>query len=231
MSNELETLTAAAPDVHRQFWSKIADKFDHVVDLQMGAATRSMIRDRTLKESELGRLVEFGCGTGYYTQTLVEIADSVVAMDLSPGMLDLARKRVMTPNVSFEEQDCHATDFEDESFDSAFIGLVLHFTRPRKVLREIHRILAPGGTLIIANLDLKALRGFTQLRARVRVIYHGLNHYGIKTPLNLSRGTVSGDELRRLLEECNFRVVAMETVVDCARSSNIPMNYVKAIKM
>jgi hypothetical protein len=95
----------------------------------------------------------------------------------------------------------------------------------------MHRILIPGGALIISNLDLKALSGFKRLRHRARGIFHGLTNYGIRTPINLSRGTMSGEELRRLFEECDFNVASMETVMDRLRSSNIPMNYVKAIKV
>jgi len=52
-------------NAHSTFWSTVAHKYDQVVDLQIGANTRALVRDRVTKEGLLGCLVEFGCGTGF----------------------------------------------------------------------------------------------------------------------------------------------------------------------
>jgi len=87
-------------DEQRDFWSKVAHRYDEVVDLQIGSKTRSMVRNRLAKEVRLGNLAEFGCGTGFYTQVLSGLADSVLATDLAPGMLALAQEQIKAPNVS-----------------------------------------------------------------------------------------------------------------------------------
>src|SRR5512147_1219182 len=110
-----------------EFWSKIAPNYDQVVDLSIGAKTRSMVRERLAKEGGLGKLAEFGCGTGFYTQVLAGKADSVVASDISPRMLALAEERVKAANVTFQVEDCQKTSLPDEAFDTAFISLVIHF--------------------------------------------------------------------------------------------------------
>src|SRR5215472_12709282 len=85
---------------HRsEFWSKLAANYDRVVDLQIGPQTRSLVRQRLHKEGQLGNVAEFGCGTGYYTQVLAEKAETVIATDLSPGMLDLAKQQITAGNV------------------------------------------------------------------------------------------------------------------------------------
>ena len=52
---------------------------------------------------------EFGCGTGFYTLVLLGKADSVVATDISPGMLALAKERIEerieAANVTFQVED------------------------------------------------------------------------------------------------------------------------------
>ena len=144
-----------------EFWSKVADKYDRVVDLQIGGSTRSLVRERLVNEGRLRHAAEFGCGTGFYTQVLAERADTLVSTDISPGMLEVARSRINTGNIHFQQEDCQTTSFSDGAFDTAFISLVLHFTEPRKTLLEMHRILKPGGTLVIMNLDLHALHGLT----------------------------------------------------------------------
>ena len=89
----------------KEFWSKVAQKYDQVVDSQIGLATRSMVRERVAKETRLGKLAEFGCGTGFYTGVLAGKADSVVATDISPGMLALAKERIKAGNLRFQMED------------------------------------------------------------------------------------------------------------------------------
>ncbi|HEY5742774.1 MAG TPA: class I SAM-dependent methyltransferase [Terrimicrobiaceae bacterium] len=52
------------------------------------------MRERIGREAALGKVAEFGCGTGFYTLALAARADCVVATDISPSMLALAEERV-----------------------------------------------------------------------------------------------------------------------------------------
>ena len=146
-----------------------------------------MVRERVMKEGRLGELAEFGCGTGFYTQVLVGKADSVLATDISPGMLALAKERITAANVTFQVEDCQATSFPGEVFDTTFISLVIHFTEPEKTLAEMRRILKPGGTLIISNLDPGALKGLDRIRCLIRILYHSLSGYRVKPPRDWGR--------------------------------------------
>ena len=214
-----------------EFWSKVAPRYDEVVDLQIGPSTRSLVRDRVEKESRLGALVEFGCGTGFYTQVLAGRSETVVATDLSPGMLALARDRVRAANVTFHVEDCQKTSCPDGAFDTAFISLVLHFTDPAQSLKEMHRILKPGGTLIIVNLDPLALTGTSRIRALVRVVYRGFTGYRVKPPGRLGRNVLTEKQLGELLEQSGFNLVSSETIRDGSSSANIPVEYVRATKL
>ena len=214
-----------------EFWSNVAIKYDRVVDLQIGGKTRSMVRERVAREGELGRLVEFGCGTGFYTELLARRADSLVATDISPGMLDVAKQRVNAPNVTFRAEDCQRTSLPDGAFDTAFVSLVLHFTVPDRTVAEMHRILRPGGTLIVVNLDTQALNGVARVRSLARIIYQGAVGYRNKPRKGFGRNVVTEAQLRQLLDGSGFRVDSAETIRDSSRSSNIPVQYVRAAKM
>ena len=215
----------------REFWSTVAQKYDQVVDLQIGPLTRSMVRERVAKEGPLGKLAEFGCGTGFYTQVLVGKADTVVATDISPGMLALAEERIKAANVTFQVEDCQATSFPDEVFDTAFISLVIHFTEPAKTLAEMRRILKPGGTLIISNLDPGALNGVDRVRYLIRILYHGLTGYRVKPPKGLGKNILTEKQLCDLLGKLGFEIASTETIKDPSRSSNIPVEYIRAVKV
>jgi mannose-6-phosphate isomerase-like protein (cupin superfamily)/ubiquinone/menaquinone biosynthesis C-methylase UbiE len=214
----------------RDFWSQVAQSYDRVVDLQIGPGTRGRVRERLAQEGRLGNVAEFGCGTGYYTEILASHSAAVVATDLSPGMLDLARERIYAANVTFQTEDVERTSFAAGSFDGVFMSLVLHFTEPEKTLLEMRRILKPGGTLILSNLDPGALRGLDRLRCSVRIVYQGVTGYRRRPPRRLGANVLTEARLRELLAKAGFEILACETLRDPSRSSYIPLEYVKAAK-
>jgi ABC-2 type transport system ATP-binding protein len=218
-------------NVHSEFWSKVAARYDEVVDLQIGATTRSRVRDRLLSESRLGKLAEFGCGTGFYTEALVNKATAVVATDLSPGMLAVAKQKVTARNVTFQLEDCQKTSFPSEAFDSAFMSLVIHFTDPATTLAEMHRILKPGGTLIISNGDPKMLSTGNRFRWLARGIFYGITRHRVKPPKGFSKNVVTEKELCNLLVKTGFKVVNAESFRDESSSANLPVEYIKAVKV
>ncbi len=214
-----------------EFWSKVAQKYDQVVDLQIGSKTRSIVRDRVTKEGRLGKLAEFGCGTGFYSEVLASKADSVVATDLSTGMLALAKDQIKAANVTFQVEDCQRSSLPDGAFDTVFMSLVIHFTEPDKTLAEMRRILKPGGTLIIVNLDPRALNGLDCVCSRIRIVYQGLMGYRVKPPRGFGKNVVTEKQLCDLLAKARFEVISTETIKDPSRSSNIPVEYIRAVKV
>jgi ABC-2 type transport system ATP-binding protein len=214
-----------------EFWSNVAARYDRVVDLQIGGRTRAMVRERVAHEGDLGRLVEFGCGTAFYTEVLARNADTLLATDVSPGMLDLAKQRVKAANVTFQAEDCQHTSLADGAFDTAFMSLVIHFTEPAQTMAEMRRILRPGGTLIIANLDPQALNGLDRICSLIRIVYRGVVGYRLKPPKGLGRNVMTEKQLGDLLGRSRFRVDSTETIRDPSRSSNIPVQYIRAVKI
>jgi ubiquinone/menaquinone biosynthesis C-methylase UbiE len=214
-----------------EFWSKVAKRYDRVADLQIGGKTRSMVRERVAREGHLGRLVEFGCGTGFYTEVLAHKANSVLATDISPGMLELAKGQVNAGNVTFQPEDCQHTSLPDDEFDTAFISLVIHFTEPEQTLAEMHRIVRPSGTLIIANIDPQALNRVNRIRSLIRIVYRGVVGYRVKPPKGFGRNVMSEKQLLELLLQSGFRVDSAERIGDLSRASNIPIQYIRAVKV
>jgi 2-polyprenyl-3-methyl-5-hydroxy-6-metoxy-1,4-benzoquinol methylase len=110
-------------DEQAEFWSKVAQRYDRVADLQIGGKTRSLVWQRVVQEGTLGRLVEFGCGTGFYTNVLASKADTVLATDISPGMLELAKQHVKVANVTFRPRTVSARPCQTQ-----------HMTQPSSAL-------------------------------------------------------------------------------------------------
>ena len=225
MPGEAET---AAANEHAAFWSAVAAKYDRVVDWQIGGTTRAMVRARVEREERLGRVVEFGCGTGFFTEVLARKADALLATDIAPGMLAIARRRVTAPHVTFRVEDCERPSLPDGTLDAAFLSLVLHFTEPARVLAEMRRILRAGGALLIANLDPEALGRLDRIRSTLRVVYRGVIGYRVKPPKRFGRNVLTERRLRELLEGAGFRIDGVETIRDASRAASIPIEYVRS---
>jgi ubiquinone/menaquinone biosynthesis C-methylase UbiE len=101
-----------------------------------------------------GTCVEVGCGPGRMTPLLAERFDRVIAVDVSPAMLDLARREVQFTNVEFRLVSGSLLEaVEDGVADTILCYLVLQHLPGRRVvvsyLREFGRVLAPEGKAFI----------------------------------------------------------------------------------
>jgi len=93
------------------------------------------------------RVLELGCGTGYFTRELAVTGAQITAIDISPELLETARQECSFANARFEIQNAYAMTFSNETFDSVVGSSVLHHLEIDQALAEIYRVLRPGGTI------------------------------------------------------------------------------------
>jgi SAM-dependent methyltransferase len=97
------------------------------------------------------RILDAGCGSGWYASQLLARGATVDAIDSSAGMVEHARRRLSAekPRLTIQVADLSTRlPFDDSTFDGALSPLVLHYMSDwRPALREIHRVLRPGGWL------------------------------------------------------------------------------------
>ncbi len=101
--------------------------------------------DILLPLAENRDILEVGCGTGLIMRGLEDTAKSMVGLDISPGMLEEARRR----GFNVVEGNAEELPFEDESFDLVYSYKVLaHVPGIEKALREMARVLRPGAHMV-----------------------------------------------------------------------------------
>lgn len=97
---------------------------------------------------------DLGCGVGHIAEALAPCVSQVIAVDESGPMLDAAKLRLDAhENVDLRAGTIESLPIDDNTLDAAVLFLVAHFvTDPAKAMREIRRVIKPGGRLLIVDL-------------------------------------------------------------------------------
>jgi ubiquinone/menaquinone biosynthesis C-methylase UbiE len=152
------------------------------------------------------QLLDCGCGPGTITLDLATAVapGQVVGVDLQEQQVERARQLAAergTANVRFEVADAYALPFPDESFDVAFAHALLnHLRDPLRALREMHRVLRPGGIVGIADSEFGSLVIYPTdpLIERALELWPRVLSHNRAAPRNLPR------QYRRLLRSAGF---------------------------
>ncbi len=160
------------------------------------------------------RLLDVGCGPGTITLGLaraVAPGGEVVAIDLVDDVLEQARAHAAETgvvNVRFERESVYALPYADASFDAVHAHQVLqHLARPVDALREMRRVVRPGGIVAVKDADYGTMVGWphSDAVARWRDVYHRV----------ASRNGADADAGRRIpawLREAGFANADVELI-------------------
>lgn len=97
--------------------------------------------------------LEIGCGKGEFSRRLTEKSQHVLALDLSPEMIRIARERsVDLPNIDFQIADVMPYALPHEGFDCIATIATLHHLPLREIFLKMKAALKPGGVLLILDL-------------------------------------------------------------------------------
>jgi 2-polyprenyl-3-methyl-5-hydroxy-6-metoxy-1,4-benzoquinol methylase len=121
-------------------------------------------------ESPGGRALDLGCGTGVVTVALARRGFRATGVDHSPEMLALAQAKLEREGVSadLELADVRALRFRDGEFDCVTCqGLLHHLEEPAGCLKELERVLRPGGAFYLSE----PTRDVTPVRRALLVLW------------------------------------------------------------
>lgn len=93
------------------------------------------------------RVLELGCGAGYFTRELAKTGASITAIDISPDLLAKASSDCTDGNVTFAAENAYQMSFGSESFDHVVGSSVLHHLEVKRALADCFRVLRPHGML------------------------------------------------------------------------------------
>src|SRR4030095_6759233 len=109
-----------------------------------------------LQHKEYDDILEIACGTGRVTAHLVKSVkfDSLVATDLNPDMIEMAREKVRSNKIKWMKANAMDLPFADRSFDLVVMQFgIMFFPDKQEGLNEAYRVLRPKGKLIFNTWD------------------------------------------------------------------------------
>ena len=189
----------------------IVKKYGHLIIKLFGypfgvyARQRARVIMKYLNPKKGERILDAGCGIGYYSFELVtKFCCNVNGVDIDLEDIELAKqiiKKTHVSNVEFSVCDISELKFDDETFDKVIFSEVLeHIADDINVLNELHRVLKPHGHLILSTPHVDIMEEYTEQKPKI-----------YKKPLNIKGGHVrngySFESLSKMLNDTGFDVV------------------------
>jgi len=157
-------------------FSRAATSYDSVARLQRQVGQQLL--DAVPGHYQPSRVIDIGCGTGYFTERLAKTYSSAecFGVDLAEGMLDFAR-REHNISATWLCGDAESLPFADNSVDMVFSNLAFQWCEQLPALAgEINRVLKPGGFLAFTSLGSQTLFELRESWAAVDDYVH-VNHF------------------------------------------------------
>ena len=111
------------------------------------------------------RVLDVACGTGWVTMAAARVVGAngkVIGVDIEKNWLDIAREKAVSAglsNIEYNRGDAEALDFDDGGFDAVLCASsIVLFSNIPKALRELHRVLKPGGTVAFTSFGPRFLQ-------------------------------------------------------------------------
>jgi ubiquinone/menaquinone biosynthesis C-methylase UbiE len=168
------SVTSGAGERDVEFIDHLAPLYDELVTKDFDVYHRKRldpILDRFASEIEGRELLDVGCGTAVVGLAAATRGFTVIGLDHSPKVLDVAREKAQTAGlaerISFVVGDVAALPFTDDRFDVVTCQQMLHhLPEMRPCLTELARVLRPGGRFYIADVTQET----TPLKSALRAV-------------------------------------------------------------
>lgn len=126
-----------------------------VGDMALKRRARRIVEELELQDKE--KILEVGCGNGYYLNLLNRLAFrlTLIGIDNDERALLDARKLIRDDKVKLILIDANKIPFKDNTFDKVIMSEVIeHIENEQNVLSEIYRVLKPGGVMVLTTCNI-----------------------------------------------------------------------------
>ena len=183
------------------------DRLNHLMSLGIDRSWRRTAL-KWLRPHRPALVLDVATGTGDFAIQACRMlpSASLTGVDLSEGMMQVGRRKVeqagLAARIDFQREDCEALTFSDASFDAVTVAFgIRNFEHLDRGLREMCRVLRPGGHLVILELstpDRPPMKQLYRIYSRLiplmgRLVSHDRSAYTYLPP----QGEVMSESIRR----------------------------------
>ncbi|SEM51734.1 Methyltransferase domain-containing protein [Mesobacillus persicus] len=172
-------------------FEEMAKRYDTEERMELAKVIVKEVKSE-LGDSKLKSLIDYGSGTGLVSLELSDLVDSILLVDSSKQMLEVAKAKISNKGITNSKvlySDFTTQETPELKADIVLMSLVLlHIPDTDKILQQLFAILNNDGKLIIVDFD------------KNDKIHHPKVHNGF-----------SHDELKRKLSEVGFKYIKMKT--------------------
>jgi len=137
----------------KKLWDKLAVNYDSFINDMFCKTYSSILENIDLELKANDIVLEIGTGTGMISFSICSKVSSIIATDLSPEMIRIAKQKqeeTNIKNIDFQIQDSYNLTFADKSFDIVIASNLLHLLYdPAKPLKEVKRVMKDSGVFIV----------------------------------------------------------------------------------
>jgi excisionase family DNA binding protein len=138
------------------YFDQVAPVYDEMRKGSYGDALRDIVISHFTPPTG-SEVADIGTGTGYLAKGLAKYAKKVWAIDSSTAMLEVASNDIVKTNINNIELiagDAHDLPLKDNRLDFVYANLLLHHVlEPALAIKEMFRVLKPGGHIVITDVD------------------------------------------------------------------------------
>lgn len=142
----------------KEFTTKIyenrSETYDQATGKGMESLSKILLRETTTQENST--CLDIGSGTGitsFLLSNQIHNNGTIIGIDISPSMIEVAKRNAQQrgyKNIDFQHGDAEQLDFPDSYFDLVVSNMTFHhLPDKKKALKEIHRVLKPGGQVAL----------------------------------------------------------------------------------
>lgn len=202
----------SAKDEIRQFFDEMSIGRNETINANPVILYEQELRAKTvlelLKVKPGERVLDIGCGNARDIASISQSGGQVVGVDISEGMVEAARREINCigiRDVILQVGDATCLDFPDDFFDKILCSEVIeHIPDVSRALREMRRVLRPGGSLVLSTPNKGSWYGFERYWIWERLLRRTWPH-----PCDEWRNMA---EVLTLLEQSRFKVSERKSV-------------------
>lgn len=137
----------------REYFDSVADRWDEMRRAFFGEGVRQeALRAANIDSSSV--VADVGTGTGFLAEAALSAGARVIGIDVSEGMLAQVRSRFPSDRFEARTGDVEALPLKTNEVNAVLANMVLHHAEnPASAIREMVRVVKPGGKLVITDAD------------------------------------------------------------------------------